>query len=520
MSSTGSGIGGSVGGPIAPLPREIETTAWAENAKAFLAIQKDSLNIPFTQLGGNVWRYDTSTGHPVLPPMVQLRMDTELKETPDSKWRPHFEDLVNRLPLDMQARFMREMNLPADSKSPYYAFFEKFLVNLAKGLSMLHEASQPKELNASALKLQRIHQELLPATKESVDLHLKESQAHLNQFLEKAGANSPDFDSIHYHTEQMQRISTALQSPLNEKESAQLAEHSQRLSEQFDQVRGNESFQMRGAYLKALALLSASSLPSIARPSVLIGLQMATKGLGEGNLIEKGVQEFVNELLISWGDQSQGTEKMVRSSGLIGLLFSSALGFSLSHVTQLSSSMKEEKAPADLPLFSYDLILTFMVHSRCLTHLFEGILSASQEVGEGQRSLAEMLSGFSLFLTALTGTQGKAAYLLPLLNGMKGYFAQLLKREREEKDRRRTPLPKELALFLAKGEAALEMDDMSAFLQAWVEWMEALDGSNQTEEKLVQELKTLHDLGGIIKSSLMREDDLSKTGGTGIICAA
>src|ERR1700733_2589113 len=144
MRVASAGVGGNIGGPIQPTARDLEATAWTQVNKAALGIMPDTLEIPFSQLGGNVWKYQSDSSRPTLKPMGTSRTSTPQENAlPDESWKAHYDALVKDLPPDVKARFVAEMGKPFSGRDPGYSSLDNLLTLLAKAMAALENSAAP-----------------------------------------------------------------------------------------------------------------------------------------------------------------------------------------------------------------------------------------------------------------------------------------------------------------------------------------------------------------------------------------
>ncbi|HRD55391.1 MAG TPA: hypothetical protein PLC42_03235 [Parachlamydiaceae bacterium] len=151
MPITGSGLGDEAGNSSIQFgPRELEATAFTFFNRASLGIVKDSLEVSFMQLGGNLWKYNSAASRPVLAPLIQARVNATLKEISERSWDAFFEELRKNLPADTADRLLRERAKAKEDRSPSYIALEEILVSSAKTLAMIREAAKADSPNSAA----------------------------------------------------------------------------------------------------------------------------------------------------------------------------------------------------------------------------------------------------------------------------------------------------------------------------------------------------------------------------------
>jgi|GEM_PF-3254316 len=90
------GPSGNSPGLQRPELNQLQQTATDQAVKQGMMLVKDTLEIPLSQLGGNLWKYQAGADRPMLPMYLQQAMGKKDKDV--SQWPKIFEDLKNQLP--------------------------------------------------------------------------------------------------------------------------------------------------------------------------------------------------------------------------------------------------------------------------------------------------------------------------------------------------------------------------------------------------------------------------------------
>lgn len=209
MPVTGSGLGDEVGNSsIQFSPRELEATAATVLNRAALGIVKDSLEVSFMQLGGNLWKYNSDASRPTLAPLINVRVTAAQKEIVDRSWDTFFEELKKNLPVDTADRLTREKLKAKEDRNPSYVALEEILVSSARTLAMLHEAANAGEANSTAARNALINISIAATAPENINDIGKSFFTEARNFLDAAGSN------YIYHDQLSQNVKIA-ESELN-----------------------------------------------------------------------------------------------------------------------------------------------------------------------------------------------------------------------------------------------------------------------------------------------------------------
>lgn len=197
MPVGGTGMGDDVGNLNQPSIFELETKAAVEISKTRLGIVQDTLEISFTQLGKNdLWQYKASSNRPTLAPLISTRMETGHIDESDLTWKGIQDEILKRLPEDVQARYIRDTEKPLAERSPAFIALGEAIKTLAKLLSQFGRLEGLETLSARTERKAEFNA-LLPliAHKESLSLSAFVNSRAFD-FLESMGSNTPYFDKF------------------------------------------------------------------------------------------------------------------------------------------------------------------------------------------------------------------------------------------------------------------------------------------------------------------------------------
>jgi len=302
MTSTGTGVGGNVGGPSIPLQRDLEATAWTEINKAALGIVHDSIEKAFTELnprynpgyiGG--FGYKTTSENPLLDHPLEIQRRSELsKNNTGDNWQQTYEDLVNQLPADLLLRFTNEGNKPFDERNPTFVALDNVFQMTAKILTQTNNAAkEPSDISLEAARTTL--NLLLPfaALKGAISNGLEVTQSATN-FLTDQGANYRYFDGFNSVLSQlqsplklMQSVNLSLSTTKGGQLSPQAIQAASKAAEQLETIRTKLESMSLGpdlqvvlANIKTLEIAAtALSLPITSSSPLFIALASASIGL-------------------------------------------------------------------------------------------------------------------------------------------------------------------------------------------------------------------------------------------------
>lgn len=462
--------------PTAPTAFELETTAYANATRNAMGISKDPIEQTFTEtnprytfgyLGG--FNYKSTASRPLLDhPLEDARMLTSFDALPNTTWQSIYQDLLARLPIQMQQSLAQQANL----KNPNFVTLKFLLEITAQVFTTIQFAIKPAEPN-SVQESRLIRYIMLPvaALKGALNNTLDFKSA-IKKFLEQLGPNHRDFDSFTHLMNQLketlgllEQVNTAFATSANgelspEGKAAANMAASQLLgiTSQFDQMVATNDLQIIPVITRTLTILAmALSLPFTASAPLFIGLKMATQGLNaqtnQTGLIGPNLSTAINILTesLATGMPVGGRElfKMLLTVGLASAIgFAAQLGangFGListpGNTAETSPlpdpNVRESKA---MNFFAFSTALNLVMHSNLIGEFYKEALTAS---GANQKSVA---LGTPL-LTQLT-------HLLMIISGSHQYDLQAA-----------GILVEEQAQLLQKGLTAAETLDPESFKQ-------------------------------------------------------
>jgi len=136
---TSPDVGGrmGLGRPLVLQHDELEASAQTQVAKQGLGIVPNTIEVVFTQLGGNVWHYDANASKPHLPMNVLVGFIRSETKSPPSLEKKIFEKLMGELPLSLSLELKREKKKPLSQQDPTFLVLEQILQFLAKAEAYL-----------------------------------------------------------------------------------------------------------------------------------------------------------------------------------------------------------------------------------------------------------------------------------------------------------------------------------------------------------------------------------------------
>ncbi len=526
MTLTGSGVGGNVGGPLQPTQRDVETTAWSLMNKTALGIMPDTLEVPFSQLGGNVWKYQSDANRPTLKSLANLRTSMPDESVPDESWTTKFQELVGKLHPQLKERLAAQMQKPFASRDPNYSIFENLLTMTAKGLAWLEQAQQPMDPNSPASD--RLHHaRALPGKALKGTINQSHTMlAGTQAFLKYVGPNHPFHDQMHLFAQQGEELQQQLNAlmeqwqagePPSPDELTQLANKAINLSNGFNrQFLGND-MQILGSAFQAMAAMASALSLTPTFPTLFLGLKMATTGLfsNESSLgffgpsLEALIKALSQGLLPSLMKNGGTAKKMMLIMTLLGALTgTSTLAGLISRFGMGHFPAESEGDQREGRVFTFQLLLDLLASSGWLNQIYKICVEASGGNENAQEIIADIMEFISLVTMALTASQGKMEDASVRLEDLQPHLEKKLNKIERliisilQSEPAGTSQLRELDVAIKQAKLAVSKDNFLAFLSALRSILPLIDTASDQLEK---DLEEMNELAKLLKQSCVPE---------------
>jgi hypothetical protein len=549
-TSSGSGVGGNIGGLQVPTQRDVETSAWMTTNKAAMSIVRDTLELSFAKVGGDRWKYSADSSKPTLMPMGTMRMASNEGPETEGAWQENFDDLVDMLPPNLKDKLTSELGMKSVLRDSAYASLGKALTAMAKGLTWMEGAGAP--LDSESVEGQRWLQNLaLPgkALKGTVASGRNVLDG-AESFLNKVGPNHPQHDRLRYFANgaedlqgRMEEFLDILSDPKEElptpKEMNKLCGDIGNLAKEFKAISSGEQLQMMGVLLDTMEAMAQALAMTPASPSLFLGLKTALLGIfgsesGAGILgdnLESLLQALKNGMAATLMKQL-GSAKMQ----MLLMMLMSALGGAGAVASFLSKKKAkkfledededeegngdEEKDEEDQQKFDFLLIVEILKSTGLFQIIYETMAAACGQDPPAQKKTADIMELASVVLMALMSAKEKPEEAAPILAELHeileekveitGQFvtAALLSGEVEGKE------VKGFAIAMQQAQIAAADGNFEAFMGVFFNIVKIFNGSPEGLSKDLGKIDEFINLVGHAFGSGLKEET---TRGTGMI---
>ncbi len=532
MTITGSGVGGNIGGPMQPLQRDIEATAWTLINKAALGVMPDTLNVPFFELGGNVWKYQNDASRPTLKPMGTDRTTVLDESIEDQTWQNNLSALKGKMHPEMRERLAADEKLPFAARNANYVILGNLLTIFAKGMRWLERAQQPFDPDSPAAERTKDNQ-TLPGTAFRGSLNqgkamLKSVQA----FLSFVGPNHPYHDVLHRFAKQGEGVQQAMEDLLKQMQEGgqpsqetltQLANKANAFNNAFHRVFVGNDMQILGSAAEAMAAAASALALTPSSPSLFFGLKLGSLGLFSKDsalgFLGPHMQALINALidgtLPTLMKQAGTAKQMMLIMVLMGLL--TASGTLAGHVAEYGLGRFPAESEGDERegrVFTFQLLLELLASSGMLTGIYRTAIEACGAPEKSQTIIANVMEVISILLMALTAAEGRAAEAGKLIEGLNDHLKNQLNFIESQLSNFSGNV-KGIDIALKQGRIALEKENFEGLINACGNALELAGSSN---ELLQGDLEEFTILAKLLKQSCIPEKRSSTV--TGMIRAA
>lgn len=522
MTTTGSGVGGNVGGPAIPLQTDIEATAWTNINKAALGIVHDSIDRAFVEmnprysigfLGG--FGYRASAQNPLLDhPLESLRRSELSNQMIDDSWQIAYQNLVNQLPADLLARFNSEGSKPFEQRNLSFTALDNLLRMTAKTLAQTAQSAQPTPIGT--LEDERtILNLLLPfaALKGSISNSLEIIDAALG-FLTSQGANYRYFDGFNNLIANMQaplglmqRVNDSLGNTVNgqltpqaRSDAAKAAQKWADLGAQLEKISLGPDLQLLLATIGTMEMVAtALSLPNTSTAPLFIAASLASIGLFTSDSAMGSLGSNYRTLLdnLNLGlitglmplNNKAGNELLTLVIGLSLTTFA-GLG-AIAYNSGLGIYPKRDPQALDgAHLFAFEIALQLAVSSGFIETFYKEMIAVSGGSEKAQQLGGSTLAQLALLVIILAGSNASKTDPARLIEGEATYIHQGILSAAEIERAAESEKTAAAAIALQLSTLALESHDYAAFIEAFNNILESIGISQEALQKEIAELNS------------------------------
>lgn len=518
-TSSGSGVGGSVGGPQQPTIFELEQRGIQDAIKQRLAIAPELDTIHYTPLlDDNVRKYRASPERPVLAPIDQMRIKASLDPAHDENIQVVYQELMKQLPPELQTALRKDQERPFEQRNQDFVILNNLLQALAHTLIGIDNAAQPKPAESLENARTTLAQHLPFLGFKSALGFSGELANYMSGILDQIGPNDPIFDTARSALSDAKEITNQLTNfykkyidgNLQGFPTADLSEAAAKIetaNQIFQRDSNGENYQILRHTMAGTALFAAAlSLHNLA-PLAVISLYLSNIGNADpeqGGTYSAELDNLIHQTstglktLLGWN----GPADTAKVKSLDTILHTLALLAASGGAYLGQEGIGPFPNQGDIvgaKRFSADLGLTMLTHSGILDSVSTDLASAL-EVKD--KEVAPIASALSLW-TLIWGIQGAETsgvsradqlfesaqpYLLNHLQTLEQYVTQ------KQQEGQTDPLTQGVGVFLNQALIALQEHDYNGLADS----LKSLSGlTGYPEEKTITDLKSTASFGTI-----------------------
>ena len=500
---------GGLGKPLVPDYHELETTAQTQNFKLGLGIVPNTLDVSFTKLGGEIWKYQASPSKPSVPMDVLKGIQRPLPEMKSSLEEEHFQSILDDLPTNLGNELKRQQKFPYSQRDSSYVAFEEVLRFAAKALAWLEESEKidPSAHAERSSTLRQIPKALFHRWIILAEASIKELQI-LEKTLPDRTLSAICSDNLKWLTKLLNHAKSITQEEDEKtikKALRVLYLETSELNQAYRQGKLSTALQWTGALLHALLTPVAALSLTIKSNSLIFALQHGVGPLGDPlnskREFSEGFQKL-SEILKGLLDKNEAIYHPYITSSTHFLI----LAF-VSLVTEAGgisfAASQEEKASKRQRLFearslAFTLATSLITSAHTLPTL-SSLLLAAFPLGKNNQEIFEQ-SSISMALNSLLLAAGKGdkavKRITPVILGMKSALTTALMDAKKiiSKQELSTEKGREFGIWIRQSLLAIQKGNPKGYLEPTHEWLENQDIKKeqiQTECETVVELCVL-----------------------------
>lgn len=512
---------GGLGKPLVPDYNELEATAQTQNFKLGLGIVPNTLDVSFTKLGGEIWKYQASPSKPSVPMDVLKGIQRPLPEMKSSLEEEHFQSILDDLPTNLENELKRQQKLPYSKRDSAYVAFEEVLRFAAKALTWLEET---KAIDPSAYAERTSTLNQIPKALFYRWISLAEASKKELQFLEKTLPNrtlsSIYKDNLKWLTKLLNHAKSITQEKdekIIKKALRELYLEISELNQAYRQGKLSTALQWTGALLHALLTPVAALSLKIKSNSFIFALQYGVDPLSDPlntkREFSEGFQKL-SKLLKGLLDRNETiyhpyiTSSMHFMTLIFASLVTEAGGISF-------AASQEEKAPKRERLFearslAFALATSLITSAHTLPTL-ASLLFAAFPLGKNNREMLEQSSVSmalnSLLLAAAKGDKS-VKRITPVILGMKSALITALMHVKKiiSKNDLSTEEEREFGILIRQSLLTIQKGKPMGYLEPTYEW---LGKQNIKKEQIQAECEAVVELCVLMLSNCHKLDQLT-----------
>jgi len=516
-SLSGSGVGGNFGGPQQPSIFDLEQRGIQDTQRQRMAMSKemDTLDIPLILVaGGNIWKYQSPPNRPVLAPLIQLRTNTAYDPVIDETLKPIYENLLNRLPSELQDALKRDQQRPFEDRNLDFIVLDNALNSLTKATALIDRAAVLPPPESIAGERMHVAQVFPQVAFNSAVSYNQDLTASLQTLLSQIGPNDPNYDTVQNALTNAQTFLTQLSLPNN---LADVSSKIDQANKNFRRDLHDDSYQILDNSMDALSAISAALSQSTLAPSLFLAFTAANKGNADTelgiytpsfNALIQNMSEGLSNAL-GWNGTTDSAkaktlEFIIGSFGVFAIAGGAYLG-------KEGIGPFPNRSEADIneaKQFSVDVGLNLLLSSGLLESVAADFVKAAGVQGKDVTPVTSALTLWTLML-GIQSTEGKGKsqsdqliesiqpQLLAHLNTVEEFLSNS-----QQVGNLNSQLSQGVSVYLSQAAITLQNHDYDGFKESVKEFLGLVE---HTEEKTKEDISSIASFGTLVQSAFSDE---------------
>lgn len=473
---TSPDVGGRVGigRPLVPQYDELEATAHTLVARQGVGCVPSSIEVVFTQIGGNIWKYEASAPKPKLPMDVLVAVThPEPKETSPLE-RQIYKNLVKELPLKLSLELQREKKKAPHERDPAFVILDQILQFAALVERWLTEIIEDQY----QCREERL---TLTATYPIFALRgwISSAESMILEMNALITSGSPDAiklkDNINLLMPLIAEAKEVIEEKTEENRNAaleRLAEQSLALHQNYEQKKLTNALVMVGGLLRVLIAV-VTALQHRKAANALMTLSIVMEALirrkrGSG-CIDVGTRNIVSQIIEAFPEITE-TQRHHVTQMTYFLIIAYTTWVNEAAGSPSQSKTTTEDQVERIRSLAFALASTLISNSGVVNVIAMNMLQVLKINTSYQTILTDAIAAIAMNVLILAGAKGDKAIkaMRPLMKGMRGPLLKTTKTIKQAitTAEKRTPLTVQLSIAVRQAIIALKKTETSGYLEA------------------------------------------------------
>lgn len=462
---TSPDVGGraGLGRPLEPLPQEQEATAQTQVARQGLGLVPNSIDVSFTQLGGEIYKYESNPARPKLQMNVLVAPSHPEKPQVDKRLETTYQQLFKGLPLKLQLALEQEMKKPKKDRDPIYVVYHQILQFIASALVWLQDVSEitPEKFNENNNKNAAFPYLILRGWNQQAKSVLKTLDV-----LQKKDLISSVV--LNDNKEMIQPLSLKLETLLDTKQE----DAKQLLQDLLEEALLVEKRLKKKQFPNALPLIE-TFLDTLVKGLYILTYENKAPAfypfsLGSEQLATKHINGYLDQVIDNLPDTTLPQQKLLKNVSFVVIMLFNALVVEASGISK-ETTLNLKKQTQRVQSFAFTLASGLLAKSRFTEILFKKALEKLEIPSDYHNIIEAAVSSIAMTVPIIAGSIGDKTLkaMDPLMEGVSVPLAEKLGTIKKFlAGAKKDPLTLALSNAVRQAAIALNKQEASGYLEA------------------------------------------------------